>query len=238
MRSSNGFLGAIATVALAGCATQSPSSYPADTEARLATFAEATPCCDDPSGFPFVTLPKQGHAEATVDVASPVFDFQSGLSPFAAFELPDGTRPYRVRVKSLFDAKGGGAAGVFYPVVALLDDTYIVVHMTGLESLRLEPALATVSGESGLAVSVGIDPADETGKYLVVFTPAALLGMPPPGDREGDILTQASLAWMERRGEAALPASPYGRLRVTVAPEIGAPENERAAAQAAPAGSD
>jgi hypothetical protein len=25
---------------------------------------------------------------------------------------------------------------------------------------------------------------------------------------------------MERRGEAALPASPYGRVRITIAPEI------------------
>jgi hypothetical protein len=147
-----------------------------------------------------------------------VFDFQSGLSPFAAFRLPDQSAPYRIRVKSVFDA-GDDAAGVFYPVMALLDETFIVVHMTGLESLRLEPALATVGGEPGLAVSIGIDPAEQTGKYLVVFTPAALLGKPPP-DREGDMLSLSSLAYMERRGEAALPASPYGRLRITVAPEL------------------
>ncbi len=102
----------------------------------------------------------------------------------------------------------------------MLDETYIVVHMTGLESLRLEPSLATVGGKSGLAVSVGLDPADQKGKYLVVFTPAALLGQPPPEDREGDILSLSALAWMERSGEAALPASPYGRLQVTIAPEI------------------
>jgi Maltose operon periplasmic protein precursor (MalM) len=238
MRSSTGFLVVVIAAALAGCATQAPSSYPADTEARLQTFAQATPCCDDPSGFPFAALPRQGYADATVDTSSPVFDFQSGLSPFAAFELPEESRPYRVRVKSLFDAKGGGTEGVFYPVVALLDDTFIVVHLTGLENLRLEPALATVGGEPGLAVSVGIDPGEQTGKYLVVFTPAALLGRPPPGDREGDILSLSALAWMERRGETALPASPYGRIRITVAPEIGAPDDERAAVPPTPAGGE
>ena len=205
---------------MAGCTSQPTQSYPAGTEARLANYAEATPCCDDPSGFRFGALPQQGYSDATVDASSPVFDFQSGLSPFAAFELPNGTAPYRVRVKSLFDRKDGGASGVFYPVIALLDDTYIVVHMTGLESLRLEPALATPGGESGLAVSIGIDPAEQKGKYLVVFTPAALLGKPPPGDREGDMLSISSLAWMERRGESALPPSPYGRLKITVAPDI------------------
>jgi hypothetical protein len=55
--------------------------------------------------------------------------------------------------------------------------------------------------------------------YLVVFTPAALLGQPPPDDREGDMLSLSALAWRERSGEGALPPSPYGRLQVTVAPE-------------------
>jgi hypothetical protein len=123
-------------------------------------------------------------------------------------------------VKSLFDPEGGDASAAFYPVIALLDDAYIVVHMTGLESLRLEPSLATVGGESGLAVSIGLDPADQKGKYLVVFTPAALLGQPPPDDREGDVLSLSALAWMERSGEGALPPSPYGRLQVTLAPEV------------------
>jgi hypothetical protein len=209
---------------LASCATQAPPSHPRATADRLATYARATPCCDDPSGFRFAELPKQGYAQAVVDAASPVFDFQSGLSPFAAFELPDQSTPYRIRVKSVFDRKGGADAGVFYPIVALLDDTFIVVHMTGLESLRLEPSLATAGGETGLAVSIGIDPAEQEGKYLVVFTPAALLGQPPPPDREGDMLSLSSLAYMERRGEAALPASPYGRIRITVAPEVAVAE--------------
>lgn len=208
-----------AALALVGCATSPATSYPAAAGARLATYARATPCCDDPSGFRFIELPKQGHVDAEIDAKSPVFDFQSGVSPFVAYQLPDQASRYRIRVKSFFDPEGGDATGVFYPVIALLDDTYIVVHMTGLESLRLEPALATVGGEMGLAASIGIDPAERRGKYLVVFTPAALLGKLPPEDREGDVLSLAALAWLERTGEGALPASPYGRVRITVAPE-------------------
>jgi hypothetical protein len=220
MRHPTSFLAAIVAAALAACASQPQTSYPADTGARLATYARATPCCDDPSGFEFGPLPRQGQAQATIDPATPVFDFQSGVSPFAAFVLPQQGSRYRIRVKSLFDPKDGGEHGVFYPVVALLDDTYIVVHMTGLDSLRLEPAPATPGGAPGLAASIGIDPAEQDARYLVVFTPAALLGKPPPSDREGDVLSLSAMAYMERRGEAALPASPYGRLRITVAPEI------------------
>jgi hypothetical protein len=80
---------------LCGCATQATQSYPATTEARLATYARATACCDDPSGFPFGALPRQGYADAVVNSSSPVFDFQSGLSPFA-LRLPNEATPYRV----------------------------------------------------------------------------------------------------------------------------------------------
>jgi hypothetical protein len=228
----------MAIAALAGCASQPAPSYPADPESRLATYDEATPCCDDPSAFPFTALPRQGNADATIGPESPVFDFQSGLSPFAAFELPDdATTPYRIRVKSLFDRKGGGEDGVFYPAVALLDDSFIVVHITGLDSLRLEPALATAGGESGLAVSIGVNPAEQKGKYLVVFTPAALLGKAPDEDREGDMLTLSSMAYMERKGQAALPPSPYGRIRLTIAPELVAAQ-EPGVEEAKPPGSE
>jgi len=208
----------VTALACAACAALPPQSYPATTEARLALYAEATACCDDPSGFRFNALPSRGFADAVVDRSSQLFDFHSGLSPFVAFELPAQTVPYRIRVKSLFDRNGD--EGVFYPVIALLDDTYIVTQMTGLDNLRLEPALATVGGEAGLAVSLAVIPAQQRGRYLVVFTPAAVLGAPPDSRREGDLLTASSLAWMERRGEAALPASPYGRIRITVAPEL------------------
>jgi len=219
MRNSLAFL-AVAALALPGCAASSGSSYPAATPARLANYAKATPCCDDPSGFSFVALPKQGRVDAVIDAKTPVFDFQSGVSPFVAFKLPDQASRYRVRVKSLIDPKADTDSGIFYPVIALLDDTFIVVHMSGLENLKLEPSLATIGGKTGIATSVGIDPADEKARYLVVFTPAAMLGQPPPPDREGDMLSLSALTWMERSGDSALPASPYGRLQVTIAPEM------------------
>jgi hypothetical protein len=209
----------LATIACAGCAAGPSPSYPATAEARLALYAETTPCCDDPSGFPFKALPPRGFTDAAVDRTSPVFDFHSGLSPFVAFELPQQTTPYRVRIKSVFDAEDGGSGGVFYPVVALLDESFIVVHMTGVDNLRLEPALATPGGAPGLSVSLAIDPAEQQGKYLVVFTPAVMLGGSPDDRREGDLLTPPTLAWLERRGDTAVPASPYGQLKITVAPD-------------------
>jgi hypothetical protein len=64
-----------------------------------------------------------------------------------------------------------------------------------------------------------VDPATERGRYLVVFTPAALLGPLPEGRRENDLLTPATLAWLEQRGDAVVPPSRRGRLQITVAPQ-------------------
>lgn len=211
-------LSLLITAALAGCAAAPTQSYPAMPAARLALYGRTKACCDDPSGFSYLPLPEHGFVNAAVDRASPAFEFQSGLSPFAAFEMPKTSARYLVRVQSVFDAGRGDETSVFYPVVALLDDTFIVMRMSGLDSLRLEPSLATPGGEAGLALTVPIDPAVENPRYLIVFTPAAVLGAAPER-REGDLLTPAALAWLERRGDAAIPASPYGRLRITVAPE-------------------
>lgn len=221
-------LSLVMSAALAGCTAAPVQSYPARPEARLALYARTKACCDDPSGFSYLPLPERGFADAVVSRTSPAFEFHSGLSPLAAFELPKTSTPYRLRVKSLFDPGREGETSVFYPVVALLDDTFIVLRMSGLDNLRLEPALATPGGETGVALTVPVDPAMENARYLIVFTPAAVLGAPPESRREGDLLTPAALAWLERRGDAAVPASPYGRLRITIAPEQPAAEAARA----------
>lgn len=185
--------------------------------AGCAAGAAVTPCCTDPATFPFQPLPAAGHAETRIDRRSPVFEFQSGPSPFAAFELPQAAGPYRLRVKSLFEPAAAG--GVFYPVLAVLDDAFVVLRLTGLDNLRLEPALATPGGESGLAVTLAMDPATERGRYLVVFTPAALLAPLPEGRREHDLLTPATLTWLESQGDALVPPAARGRLQITVAPQ-------------------
>ena len=201
--------------ALAGCASL-PPPYPVDAAGRQLAYQAARPCCDDAAAFDFVDLPASGSIEVVVGAASPAFEFHSGLSPFAAFRLPPGERPYRVRVKSLFEAADGS---VFYPVMAMLDEGYIVTRLSNLESLQLDQALAVPGGESGLAVTAPFDPAYARERYLVVFTPAVLLGAAPSSRREGDVVTLPTLQWLERRGAGLVEPSPYGRLQLTVAPD-------------------
>jgi hypothetical protein len=90
--------------------------------------------------------------------------------------------------------------------------------VSSLENLRLDQALATPGGEDGLAVVAPFDPGYSRERYLVVFTPAILLGAPPTERREGDVLTSPTLEWIGRRNENIVNPSPFGRLRITVAP--------------------
>ena len=52
----------------------------------------------------------------------------------------------------------------------------------------------------------------------MVFTPGVLLGAAPEERREGDLLTAAAQAWMDKHAVAMVEPSPYGRVEVTVIP--------------------
>lgn len=207
----------LAAVLVGSCAATS-RPYPASLDARFAAYGRAVPCCEDPAGFAFAELPAAGSLELVIGRSSPAFEFQSGMSHFAAFRLPESERPYRVRVRSLFDGPAAASGSVFYPVLAMMDETFIVTRVSNLQSLRLEQALSVPGGEAGLAVTAPFDPAVARERYLVVFTPAALLGAPPPERRDGDLLTGSIRQWLEGRGNVIVEPSPYGRLSISVAP--------------------
>lgn len=202
---------------LAGCAT-APPPYPRDVEARLAQYAGAGPCCDDPAAFAYTDLPGAGQLEFVIGTDDPAFEFQSGLSRFAAFRLPDTDEAFRVQVKSYFDGEAAPGHSVFYPVLAMMDESFIVTRVSNLENLRLDTELATPGGRTGVTVTAPFDPNFSRERYLVVFTPAVLLGSPPPERRDGDVLTLPTLDWLRRRGEVVVTPSPFGHLRITIAP--------------------
>ncbi|MFZ9085438.1 MAG: MalM family protein [Steroidobacteraceae bacterium] len=201
---------------LAGCGASTPP-YPAQVEQRLAIHAASTPCCEDPERFDYRPLPAAGVMDWLIGPDSPTFDFQSGVSPFAAFRLPEAEGPFRIRVQGLFDVAGEDTS-VFYPILAMLDDAFVVTRVSYLDNLRLEQGLLEAEGEPGLAVVAPFDPRRTRERYMVIFTPGVLVNSPPPFDRPGDQVTLPSLDWLERNSGAAVLASPYGRLRLTIAP--------------------
>ncbi len=190
-------------------------------------YRSAAACCVDPAEFEFTDAALPGRSILDIGPSSRLFDFHSGRSFFAALRLPATADSYRVRVKSLLQGKGD-ATRVFYPVVALLNDNFIVTRVSSVGHLRLEPGLATPGGAAGLALTIRVDPAVARERYLIVFTPAVLVGAAPAERREADMLTEAATEYFERKGEAAIRPAVFGRLHVSLVPDAGdtAPDGE------------
>lgn len=196
--------------------------FPSSDRAERRLYTRAAECCSDPAQFAFADTALPGRLELAIDAASPLFEFQSGRSYFHALRLPAGDASYRIRIRSLLRGDGDRTR-VFYPVVALLDENYIVTRVSSLDHLRLEPGLATPGGSSALSLTVRIDPKVTIERYLVVFTPAVLLGDPPLERREGDVVTDAALEYLQRKGDAVLSPTAFGDVQVSLIPDESAP---------------
>ena len=178
----------------------------------------ATACCADPSKFHYEPLPAEGSVDLLISPSSPTFEFQSGPSAYRAFALPAATHPYLVEVRSFL---AGGSdperARVFYPVVAVLTDDFLVSRSTDLEALRFDLPLFEQTSTPAYRLVLAIDPGNARERYIVVFTPAHL----------GDGRALPPISSPETAAEAAkvafLGASRYGRLRITLRPGEPAP---------------
>jgi len=165
----------------------------------------------DPAQFRYEALPADGVVDFSIDASSPTFEFQSGVSAYRAFRLPSAAGPYLVEVRSFLSGPPDPArARVFYPVVAVLTDDFLVSRTTELELLRFDLPVLEGTSAPAYRVTVAIDPKRTREQYLVVFTPAKLATqrqLPP-------ISTPESAA--EAARFAFLGAAPHGRLSISV----------------------
>jgi|GEM_PF-1564581 len=208
------------------CVAAALANEPAATGAPAGA---STGCCADPAQFPYESLPAAGAINFVIDAHGPSFEFQSGRSFFHAFRLPAATRGYTVEVQSFLEpATDPRHSRVFYPVLALLTDDFLVARVTDLETLSFDlPTLERTSAPA-YRISLAVEPSKARERYLVVFTPAALLATRslPPITGPDNVAQVARVAF--------LGAAPVGRLRVTVRSREGVAAGEIDAAQAGP----
>jgi hypothetical protein len=177
----------------------------------MAVAGAPPPCCTDPSAFPYEPLPTEGSVDFVIDRHSPTFEFQSGPSRFRAFTLPQTDRGYLLEVRSFLDEPNDPRrARVFYPVIAILTDDFLVSRTSELESLSYDLPVLERSLAPAYRVTLPLGPGNGRERYVVVFTPAKLAtlrALPP-------ISTPESAA--EAARVAYLGAVGFGHLRITL----------------------
>lgn len=181
----------------------------AATPAAAAPYRGRTVCCTDPAAFAYVALPDHGSVEVDIGPTTPLFEFQSGVSAFRAFRLPVLSVPYLLEVRSRL--RGGPdplRARVFYPAAALLNGDYLVMRSVGVEELVADWPLFERAEYPAYRLAVGVDPAHGRERYLVVYTPLAVLG-PRPVPAEAESADESAR-------NAYLGASTEGHLTITI----------------------
>lgn len=177
-------------------------------------YAGRTACCQDPAEFHYLALPDHGRLDFDIDARSPLFEFQSGYSAFAAFRLPVRAEPYLLEVRSYL--RGGPdplRARVLYPLVALLSDDFLVMRSVGLDAATPELPVQERSGDPAYRLSIPVDPLRGHERYLVIYTPYALVAPDRRPERPESIEMTRDVA-----REAFLGASAEGHLSITVGP--------------------
>jgi hypothetical protein len=178
----------------------------------------------DPAQFSYAALPDGGTVAFRIGAGESTFEFKTGPSPYRAFRLPASERAYVVEVRGeVENPEDAHRSRVFYPVVALLTEDFLVSRQTDLDALRFDLPFYESARVPAYRVSIAIDPAQAKERYLVVYTPAALLAPRPwptastPAEAQEAVRTR----W--------LGASASGRLRITVVVPPGAPAASTAA---------
>lgn len=128
-----------------------------------AVLASALPCCSAYSDFNFLPV-AAAKARFEIGLSSPVHEFKSGRSYFAAFELPSG-KARKFRLKTYFS--GTWTLGTYFKPIALVLDA-------DHEPLSSRPVrTAFVEGNvfsDPRTHMLGFIEVDDQAKYLVIHT--------------------------------------------------------------------
>lgn len=186
----------------------------------------AVPCCATLAELPYRPLP--GDRTELVDIGeqSPVFEFDTGRSFVAAFELPAVALPYTVQVRSYALGDVVQRARVFYPAALLLDANHAVLARREPEDLPVVKSGygdATKENRWGLPLrlewEILVDEPDT--KFLVIHTTERALALRSSTTARQAIpiiLPGLVTALPGKKQEVGVAHSPDGRLAVRVIP--------------------
>lgn len=138
-------------------------------------------CCHGPSEIRFGQLSSGLDTSVVIDNNSPAYDFSgTGLSYFAAFELPASSAGRQLVIQSNFiqDANRSNIPDLFLPVILLLDQQKNRIYVTdGQIGSSISQAMVAGGGMSYVETRVDLRQYPAA-RYFVVFTRPELFAGP------------------------------------------------------------
>mgnify|MGYP000151972385 FL=1 len=166
-------IAAVVTALLAGCSgsmvvpVQEHASILSNADQAKQALSQATSCCAGFNEFNYVSLP-EGETLLAIDGKQPSYQFDEGMSYFAAYRLPANTGNLAITLASQVSKT------VLVPKVIMLDAQFKVTRVLGESVFTYQPAHLLdndrIEGKVFVDRSMPGNPATET--YMVVYAPA------------------------------------------------------------------
>ncbi|MFQ2821363.1 MalM family protein [Aeromonas allosaccharophila] len=210
-------IAAVITALLTGCAgnmvvpLQEHGSILSDADRAKQALAKASNCCVAFKDFSYVPLP-EGETLLAIDGKQPTFQFDEGMSYFAAYRLPANTGNLAIKVASQVSKT------VLVPKVIMLDSQFKVTRVLGESVFTYQPAHLLdndrIEGKVFVDRSMPGNPAAET--YMIVYAPASELVGSTTILHPAKAFARANQTVEPAMPDPVIPHSPWGLLQIEV----------------------
>ena len=210
-------IAAVVTALLAGCSgsmvvpVQEHASILSNADQAKQALSQASSCCQGFNEFNYVALP-EGDTLLTLDGKQPSYQFDEGMSYFAAYRLPANTGNLAITLASQVSKT------VLVPKVIMLDAQFKVTRVLGESVFTYQPAHLLdndrIEGKVFVDRSMPGNPATET--YMVIYAPADELSGSTTILHPAKAFARANGTVEPDIKDPVIPHSPWGLLQLEV----------------------
>lgn len=210
-------IAAVVTALLAGCSgsmvvpVQEHASILSNADQAKQALAQTTSCCKGFNEFSYVSLP-EGETLLAIDGKQPSYQFDEGMSYFAAYRLPANTGNLAITLASQVSKT------VLIPKVVMLDAQFKVTRVLGESVFSYQPAHLLdndrIEGKVFVDRSMPGNPATET--YMVVYAPADELAGSTTILHPAKAFARANGTVEPDIPDPVIPHSPWGLVQIKV----------------------
>lgn len=183
------------------------------------SLEKAPVCCQSMSEFHYAPFTAATSKWVSLDGTSPAFNFDSGKSYFAAFELPEQALPYWIGLDSRTIGVNEAESHVFKPTLAILDKNYRALKTTDRDTFTFTSSGKLFGLDLGYIYEGAIVVDDPWSKYLLIYTTEQDLAGAVSYPVQNYIQTIMQIGWLFPWGKRleSFEHSPYGKLKLKTA---------------------